>query len=81
MLEGWFDIASEKCEAAKAEIRDILIEKAKQRTMVTHSELVVRVKAASFNAFDAVSVAWSVDPSVSRCKQIWLLRPPFFAPK
>lgn len=52
VLQGSFDVAPDKWEAAKAEIRGVLIEKAKQRAMVPYSELVGRVKAVSFNAFD-----------------------------
>lgn len=52
VLQGSFDVPLETWEAAKREIRDILIDKAKQRAMVTYSELVGRVKAVNFNAFD-----------------------------
>lgn len=52
VLQGSFDVPPARWEAAKEEIRAILIEKAKQRAMIPYSDLVERVKSVAFNAFD-----------------------------
>ncbi|MGE3109696.1 MAG: hypothetical protein AB7O77_15265 [Phycisphaerales bacterium] len=49
---GSFDVPPEKWAAAKAEIRAILINKAKERAMIPYSDLVAQVRAVNFNAFD-----------------------------
>jgi hypothetical protein len=52
VLQGSFDVPPENWESAKEEIRAILIQKAKQRAMITYSELVALVKSVGFSAFD-----------------------------
>lgn len=49
---GSFDVPSAKWAAAKAEIRAILVRKAKERAMIPYSDLVAQVRAVNFNAFD-----------------------------
>jgi hypothetical protein len=52
VLQGSFDVPPEDWAAAKEEIRLVLVEKAKSRTMIPYSDLVGLVKAVHFNAFD-----------------------------
>src|SRR4051812_3123114 len=52
VLQGSFDVPPEKWAAAKDEIRRVLVEKAKQRSMIPYSELVGRVTSVNFRAFD-----------------------------
>jgi hypothetical protein len=52
VLQGSFDVAPERWEAAKEEVRSILVEKARQRAMIPYSELVGMVKSVTFKAFD-----------------------------
>lgn len=52
VLQGSFDVPPATWAAAKDEIKNILIEKAKERAMIPYSELVAQVKAVTFNAFD-----------------------------
>jgi hypothetical protein len=53
VLQGSFDIDPAKWEAAKDEIRAILIEKAKQRAIgITYSDLVEQIKSVRFSAHD-----------------------------
>jgi hypothetical protein len=69
VLQGSFDIAPDVWERAKDEIRTILVEKAKQRAMIPYSELVGRVKAVHFNAFDQRLFAILGQISVSESEQ------------
>jgi hypothetical protein len=52
VLQGSFDIDQERWATAKEEIRTILIEAARQRKMITYSDLVGQANAVNFNAFD-----------------------------
>lgn len=52
VLQGSFDVPADKWAAAKAEVRSVLIQKAKQRAMIPYSELVALVNAVNFAAFD-----------------------------
>jgi hypothetical protein len=52
VLQRSFDVAPERWEKAKAEIRVILIEKAKKRANIPYSDLVGMVKSVNFSPFD-----------------------------
>lgn len=52
VLHGSFNVPADKWAAAKAEIRRILIEKARARGMIPYSELVGLVRAVNFDAYD-----------------------------
>ena len=52
VLHGSFDVPPAVWEKAKQEIRTVLIDRAKQRSMITYSDLVAFVKAVNFNAHD-----------------------------
>lgn len=69
VLQGSFDIPTGTWEKAKDEIRAILIEKAKQRAMVPYSDLVGKVNAVAFKAFDTRLFAILGQISVSEHEQ------------
>lgn len=52
VLNGSFDIPVDKWNAAKEEIRRVLVERAKARAMIPYSELVGLVRSVNFNAYD-----------------------------
>lgn len=52
VLQGSFDVPADKWAAAKAEVRAVLIQKAKQRAMIPYSELVNLVNSVNFAAYD-----------------------------
>jgi hypothetical protein len=52
VLQGSFDVPPDQWAEAMSEIRDILIETAQKRPMITYSDLVSQVDAVSFNAYD-----------------------------
>lgn len=52
VLQGSFDVPADKWAAAKAEVRAVLIQKAKHRAMIPYSELVGLVNSVNFNAYD-----------------------------
>lgn len=47
-----FNFAPETWNAAKAEIRDLLIDSAKRQDTIAYSDLVARVNSIHFNAYD-----------------------------
>ncbi|CAA9430871.1 MAG: hypothetical protein AVDCRST_MAG64-3468 [uncultured Phycisphaerae bacterium] len=67
--QGSFDVVHETWERAKEEIRQTLIEKARQRGMIPYSELVGRVKSVNFDAFDQRLFAILGQISVSEHEQ------------
>lgn len=52
VLQGSFDVPADRWAAATAEVRAVLIQKAKQRAMVPYSELVGLVTSVNFGAHD-----------------------------
>ena len=52
MANNSFGIADVDWDRAKAEIREVLIKRAKVRGMIPYSELVTKVQAVAFHAYD-----------------------------
>lgn len=52
MANNSFGIADADWDRAKAEIRTVLIQRAKVRGMIPYSELVTKIRAVAFDAYD-----------------------------